>query len=79
MEMLRNQKFKQIIKNIDHAKYKKTTLEKYLNNDIEFKIFADEILKVLGFIKNNEFYIDKNRYNVWENIWYIILIIFYNG
>jgi hypothetical protein len=54
MTKLRNNKLKKIIKSIDSARFKKKTLEKMMN-DSDFKEFTDEILKALGFLKDNMF------------------------
>ena len=56
--MLRNKNLKKIIKEIDSSKYKKRTLEKMQENP-DFKEFTTEILKSLGFIKNNIFTLSK--------------------
>lgn len=56
--MLRNKNLKKIIKEIDSSKYKKRTLEK-MQEDPDFKEFTTEILKSLGFIKNNIFTLSK--------------------
>lgn len=53
-QMLKNKKLASIIKHIDSTKYKKKTLEKMLL-DPEFRLFADEILTTLGFLKDNTF------------------------
>ena len=58
MTKIKNKKLRKILKEIDSAKYKKRTLEKYMMNDPDFKEFTTEILNSLGFIKNNEF-VDK--------------------
>ena len=58
MTMLRNKNLKKIIKEIDSSKYKKRTLEK-MQEDPDFKEFTTEILKSLGFIKNNIFTLSK--------------------
>ena len=58
MTMLRNKNLKKIIKEIDSSKYKKRTLEKMQENP-DFKEFTTEILKSLGFIKNNIFTLSK--------------------
>ena len=58
MTKIKNKKLKKILNEIDTAKYKKRTLEKYMINDPDFKEFTTEILNTLGFIKNNEF-VDK--------------------
>ena len=58
MTKIKNKKLKKILNEIDTAKYKKRTLEKYMINDSDFKEFTTEILNTLGFIKNNEF-VDK--------------------
>lgn len=58
MTIIKNKKLRKILKEIDSAKYKKRTLEKYMMNDPDFKEFTTEILNSLGFIKNNEF-VDK--------------------
>lgn len=58
MTMLRNKNLKKIIKEIDSSKYKKRTLEK-MQEDPDFKDFTTEILKSLGFIKNNIFSLSK--------------------
>jgi hypothetical protein len=55
---IKNKKLRKILKEIDTAKYKKRTLERYMKNDPDFKEFTTEILQTLGFIKNNEF-VDK--------------------
>jgi hypothetical protein len=54
MTKLRNSKLKRIIKSIDSTKYKKKTLEKIMN-DKDFREFADDILKTLGYLKDNSF------------------------
>ena len=59
MTKIKNKKLRKILKEIDTAKYKKRTLEKYMVNDPDFKEFTTDILKTLGFIKNQEF-VDKN-------------------
>ena len=56
MTKIKNKKLRKILKEIDSAKYKKRTLEKYMMNDPDFKEFTTEILNSLGFIKNNEFF-----------------------
>ena len=53
--MLRNKNLKKIIKDIDSAKYRKSKLERTMKTNPHFKEFTTEILKTLGFIKNNEF------------------------
>ena len=58
MTKIKNKKLRKILNEIDSAKYKKKTLEKYMMNDPDFKEFTTEILNSLGFIKNNEF-VDK--------------------
>ena len=58
MTKIKNKKLRKILKEIDSAKYKKRTLEKYMMNDPDFKEFTTEIVNSLGFIKNNEF-VDK--------------------
>ena len=55
MNMLKNNTLRKIIREIDSAKYKKRTLERYIDKDPDFKEFTTEILETLGFIKNNEF------------------------
>jgi len=54
MNKLKNIKLKKIIRNIDNTKFKKKTLEKMLLEQ-DFKVFADEILDTLGYLKNNVF------------------------
>jgi hypothetical protein len=54
MNLIKNNKLKKIIKHIDASKYKKKTLEKMME-DKEFKQFTDEILKTLGYLKDNIF------------------------
>ena len=58
MTKIKNKKLRKILNEIDSAKYKKRTLEKYMTKDPDFKEFTTEILNSLGFIKNNEF-VDK--------------------
>ena len=55
MSKIKNKKLRKILKEIDVAKYKKRTLEKYMENDPDFKEFTTDILKTLGFIHNHEF------------------------
>ena len=55
MTKIKNKKLMKILKEIDSAKYKKRTLERYMDKDPDFKEFTTEILETLGFIKNNEF------------------------
>jgi hypothetical protein len=55
MTKIKNKKLMKILKEIDSAKYKKRTSERYMDKDPDFKEFTTEILETLGFIKNNEF------------------------
>ena len=52
MNKLKNKKLKRIIKYIDGSKFKKRNLEKMLK-DVDFSNFTDEILKSLGYLKDN--------------------------
>lgn len=54
MNLLKNEKLKKIIRQIDSTKFKKKTLEK-MQNDKDFKEFCDDILLTLGYLKNNTF------------------------
>jgi hypothetical protein len=55
MNKIKNRKLQRIIKYIDSSKFKKKNLERFLNNDSDFKVFADEILETLGYLKNKSF------------------------
>jgi hypothetical protein len=55
MTKLRNNKLKRIIRSIDSTKFKKNTLEKMMAGDKDFREFCDEILRTLGYLKDNTF------------------------
>ena len=53
--MIKNNRLKRIIRHIDSTKYKKRTLEKFLN-DPNFLDFVNEMLRTLGYLdKDNAF------------------------
>ena len=54
MTLLKNKSLQKIIKHIDSTRYKKNTLEKMLK-DNDFRLFADEILDSLGYLKDKTF------------------------
>ena len=52
-DKLKNTRMRKVLKAINKAKFKKTMLESIIKADKNFENFTNEILTVLGFMKDN--------------------------